>query len=454
MRQNIAVILAGGIGNRMNSGLPKQLMKLAGKTVLEHTLGVFEKHESIDSIFIVSNKQFVDNIESILCMGGFKKVNKILIGGKERSDSSLAAINACENEDSNLIFHDAVRPLLNSQIINDVIAALDNYNAVDVVIPCSDTIVEVDNEKFISNIPNRNKLRKGQTPQGFKCSTIREAYEIGLKDPKFIATDDCGIVNKYLPNEKIAVVSGSISNHKLTYKEDLFLLDKLFQLKSITGIDVSDLKDLKGKVICVFGGSYGIGAEIVKEAKEHGAITYQFSRKSNGVNIKNFDAVERSLEEVFNKEGRIDAVINCAALLRRIPISEMAIEDMKEIVDVNLIGALNIAKSSFKFLKQSKGVLLLFTSSSYTLGRKLYSVYSSTKCANVNLMQALAEEWADHKIRVNSINPERTATPMRKLNFGNEDPDSLLSANKVATITLGCIMSKMSGQVIDVKLDR
>lgn len=452
MNCNIAVILAGGVGNRMNSELPKQLLKIAGKTVIEHTLSVFEKHDLIDEIFIVSNTNYIENIENILCTGSFKKVSKVLTGGKERYDSSISAIRACSSKGAKLIFHDAVRPLLNPEIITDVIQSLDTHNAVDVAIPCTDTIIQVDVNNFINDIPKRSFLKKGQTPQGFRYETIKEAYRIGLEDPSFVVSDDCGVVKKYLPKEKIAVVDGSVSNHKLTYKEDYFLIDKLFQLRSIAASRVDNLTQLKNKVICVFGGSYGIGKEIVEIANSYDAKVYQFSRSSNGVNVKDYCSVSGALDQVFLKEGRIDSIINCAAILKKIPLNSMSVDDMKDVVEVNLLGSLNVSKASFQFLKESKGSLLLFTSSSYTLGRKMYSVYSSTKCANVNLMQALSEEWYGHNIRVNCINPERTLTPMRVSNFGLEDPKTLLSPFDVANQALNCITSEMSGQVIDVKI--
>ena len=114
---------------------------------------------------------------------------------------------------------------------------------------------------------------------------------------------------------------------------------------------------------------------------------------------------------------------------------------------------MNVAISSFQYLKESKGKLIFFTSSSYTRGRAFYSIYSSTKAAIVNFVQAIAQEWEPFSIAVNCINPERTKTPMRVKNFGIEPDDSLLSADKVATITVQSLTSEFTGQVIDVKRD-
>ncbi len=94
---------------------------------------------------------------------------------------------------------------------------------------------------------------------------------------------------------------------------------------------------------------------------------------------------------------------------------------------------------------------MLYTSSAYTRGRAEYSLYSSTKAAVVNLTQALADEWSGLGVRVNCVNPERAATPMRTKAFGEEPADTLLSAAVVARSTLDVLVSDLTGQVVDVR---
>ena len=215
MKKNIAVILAGGVGSRLGLSTPKQFFKVAGKMVVEHTVDAFERNPHIDEIAIVSNPFYISEFENIVIKNGWKKIKKILKGGKERYDSSLSAIEAYAGSDVNLIFHDAVRPLISQRILNDVIEALDKYEAIDVALPSADTIIEVEDD-FICQIPDRSRLRRGQTPQAFAIDTIRKAYQIALKDPNFKVTDDCGVVKKYLPEVPIYVVQGEESNMKLT----------------------------------------------------------------------------------------------------------------------------------------------------------------------------------------------------------------------------------------------
>lgn len=452
---NVAVVLAGGSGSRLGNDTPKQFLKVAGKQVIEHTIDVFENCDLIDEICIVSKPDYVADVEALVVKNQYKKVKKILNGGKERYDSSLAAINAYTDDDTNLLLHDAVRPLVNERIIKDCIEALKHYNAVDVAAKTTDTIISVDANECIDFIPNRANLRNGQTPQCFKRGTIKRAYEIALADPNFVTTDDCGTVRRYMPDEPIFVVAGENSNMKLTYLEDLFLLDKLFQLRTQSGeqkhLSPEALQGLKEKVIVIFGGSYGIGGEMMAIGRQHGARIYSFSRSQNACDVSNVDNVHKALSDVYAKEGRIDVVVNTAGVLIREALTLMSQEAVNSSLNVNLLGVINVAREAFPYLRDTRGSLLFYTSSSYTRGRMMYSLYSATKAAIVNFVQAIAEEWNGFGIRVNCINPERTKTPMRVQNFGNEPEGSLLPAEDVAVASFNTVFSNATGEVIDVR---
>lgn len=158
-----------------------------------------------------------------------------------------------------------------------------------------------------------------------------------------------------------------------------------------------------------------------------------------------------NIQNSLKKYGKIDSIINCAAILTKKELVEMSFKEISKEISINFLGAVNIAKTSYKYLKQTKGSLILFTSSSYTRGRAGYSLYSSTKAAIVNLTQALASEWQKDNIRVNVICPERTKTPMRKGNFGKEDDLTLLTSEIVAQNTIQAILAGFNGLVVDVK---
>lgn len=460
--KNIAVILAGGSGSRFGMDIPKQFAKLAGKTIIEHTIEVFEKHNLIDEICIVIKNNWKYKIEELVISNKYIKVKRIISGGEERKDSSLSAINAYSNNLSpdsniNLIFHDAVRPFVSDKIIDDVIKSLSQYNAIDVAINAVDTIIEVKNGNIIK-IPNRANMMQGQTPQAFKLNTIKNAYEIASKDKDFKPTDDCGIVKKYMPNEDIYVVQGSLENIKITHKQDISIADKIFQSKTIENNFIHNegyYKDnLKDKVVVVFGGSYGIGFDIDNIATSYGAKVLSFSRSTTDTNVESLSNIQRDLKYTNDKFGKIDYIVNTASILIKEPLETMEYSKILDTININYLGMVNIAKESIPYLSKTSGQLLNFTSSSYTRGRANYSLYSSSKAAVVNFTQALSEEFSiGNNIRVNCINPQRTLTPMRTSNFGKEDPVTLLTSKEVAYASINTLISNVTGQVIDVKLD-
>ena len=221
---NVAVILAGGSGRRMGGPEPKQFIEIAGRTILEHSIRAFHQHEGIDRIVIVSHADYIDRVKEIA--RPYTKVTDVVAGGKERYDSTLNALKTA-SEGDRLLIHDSVRPLVSQRIITDCLAALRNYNAVDVAVACTDTIIEVNDEGHICRIPLRSTLRNVQTPQCFAYETIKRAYEIGLRDPGFVTTDDCGVVHRYMPDEPIFVVEGDTTNIKVTFPADLILANNI-----------------------------------------------------------------------------------------------------------------------------------------------------------------------------------------------------------------------------------
>ena len=223
--KNIAIILAGGSGRRMGGALPKQFLEVNNRTILEYTIDNFERAECIDEIAIVTHPDYVDKMQQIISSNPWKKVARILLGGKERTDSTLSALRAYTYEDDRLLIHDGVRPMVSQQIIQKVCSALSEYDVVNLAIPAVDTIIEVKDGVMVA-APRRDLLRQVQTPQGFKRQTLALAYEIALADPNFMATDDCGVVFKYHAASPIKIVEGETSNIKITYKEDLEILKK------------------------------------------------------------------------------------------------------------------------------------------------------------------------------------------------------------------------------------
>src|SRR5690348_7485747 len=228
--RHVAVLLAGGIGARVGLDLPKQLIKVAGKTILEHTLAVLDAHPSVEEILVMITPGHLDAVHDILRGGRYPKVSRVLEGAATRNGTTLRALDALGDRDCRVLLHDAVRPLVSPRIISECFEALEKYDAVDVAIPSADTIIEVTPDNTIAAIPPRATLRRGQTPQAFTASVLKRAYQVAAEDPEFTATDDCGVVLRYLPDVPIGVVHGDERNMKVTDPIDVYLIDKLFQL--------------------------------------------------------------------------------------------------------------------------------------------------------------------------------------------------------------------------------
>jgi len=454
--RTVAVVLAGGVGARIGFNLPKQLIKIAGKSVVEHTIEALNDSPDVDEILVMMTPGHLDPILAIRSTGKYPKLTNIYEGGGDRNQTTQLAIDALGDTEVKVLFHDAVRPFVDNRIVHDCVVALDEHSAVDTAIPSADTIIEVSDDGFLIDVPPRSKLRRGQTPQGFRLSAIRAAYDKARLDPNFTATDDCTVVLRYTPEVRIAVVAGSDENMKVTEPIDIAMADKLFQLRSSTAKELAAetrTEGLAGKTIVVFGGGYGIGAEVCAVAKDFGANVFSFSRSETKTHVQNRQEVGEALKQAADATGRIDYVVNSTGLLAISLLEEASDDIVYETIDVNLVGCILIAQESLPYLRETSGQLLNFTSSSYTRGRGGYSLYSATKAAIVNFTQALADEWVPDGVRVNVVNPDRTSTPMRTKAFGSEPVGSLLSARSVALASIDTLISSATGHVIDVRRD-
>jgi 2-C-methyl-D-erythritol 4-phosphate cytidylyltransferase len=232
--RTVAVVLAGGSGLRLGGELPKQLQLLAGRTLLEHSVAAFEQAPGVDDVIVVMPAAFIDTAASILG-GRYGKLRQIIPGGADRPGSTRCAISFLSSDpplagfDGNVLFHDAARPLVDQRIIADCVTGLTEHQALGVVVPTADTIVQLADATMVS-IPPRESLGRCQTPQGFRLSVIRRAYELAAKDLEagaFTATDDCGLVLRYLPEIPVKAVAGSERNLKITYAGDLRIAESL-----------------------------------------------------------------------------------------------------------------------------------------------------------------------------------------------------------------------------------
>lgn len=227
-----AVILAGGSGTRMKSAkIPKQFIMLGDKAILNHTVDKFLFVSKVDRIIVAAPKIWLRHTIDMFSDNKYDRVD-VCEGGKTRQESLYKAVKYIEmkypaSEDL-IISHDVARPFVSYRIINENIEALEKYEAVDTVIPATDTIVRSDSGAIVSAIPDRIKMYMGQTPQSFRRTTYTKIYE--SLDGEYLekVTDAARILADN--GCVVALVQGDESNIKITTDHDLqiakFLVNK------------------------------------------------------------------------------------------------------------------------------------------------------------------------------------------------------------------------------------
>ena len=206
-----AVVLAGGHGSRLNSDVPKQLLMLGDRTIIQWSVDAFIKSPCIDGVLIVCEKGVMDKIKSLFPADEYPDIIAYVIGGKERSDSSFNALKAFPfMNDDIVLFHDAARPFVTERIISDVVLQVKHTGAAGTYIPAVDTVTAI-NGGIVQHIPKRAGLYYAQTPQGFRFEIINSAHENA--HPGTVTDDVSLVMNK---GKNVSMVKGEPYNFKIT----------------------------------------------------------------------------------------------------------------------------------------------------------------------------------------------------------------------------------------------
>ncbi|WP_218730105.1 IspD/TarI family cytidylyltransferase [Brochothrix thermosphacta] len=219
-----AQILAGGKGTRMgNVDRPKQFLDLAGRPMIVHTIEKFILNDRFERILVSCPKDWMQYTIDILKKYITDERVQVIAGGSDRNETIMNGIGFLESnfdltEADVIVTHDAVRPFITHRIIEENIEAVLISGAVDTVIPAHDTIVQ-GKEGYISEIPIRDEMYQGQTPQSFKIKTLKKHYNALSDEEKAVLTDACKIC--LLAGEKIKLVRGELFNMKVTTTFDL-----------------------------------------------------------------------------------------------------------------------------------------------------------------------------------------------------------------------------------------
>lgn len=219
--RTVAVILTG---SAMGPSQADDLLfePLAGRPVIEHSMAALEHAEPVSEILVVAAPAAAVRVRRALAGRGYRKMAGVLDGGPSRVHSVLTAMASIGEPECDVLVHEAAYPLITPQVIADCAVALRSSEAVCTAVPASDTMVAVENN-LITVRPARDRLRSRQSPQGFRLSVLRRAYQLALADPGFQPADDCGLVLRYLPDVPVALVPGGEGSLKITTPGDLAL---------------------------------------------------------------------------------------------------------------------------------------------------------------------------------------------------------------------------------------
>ena len=226
---NIALICAAGNGTRMGStSREKQFLLVNEKPLFIYAVEQFEKNPHIDAIVIITNVQYLDEVNDLCNKYQINKLRDVVEGGSTRQESVFNGLSALKeygvNNEDIVLIHDAARPLVSQRIIDDSINECQKSGAVDTVIEATDSLIKSVDGKAIDETLNRNEIYMSQTPQTFKFGIIYNAHLRATTDKPENVTDDIRLVKLY--GNKVSMVKGEKSNFKITTPEDLDLFEK------------------------------------------------------------------------------------------------------------------------------------------------------------------------------------------------------------------------------------
>jgi 2-C-methyl-D-erythritol 4-phosphate cytidylyltransferase len=236
MNRTMAILLAAGSGKRFGHDQAKQFFRIGQRTILEHCLDRFEAHSGIEGIILVENPDYHDLTADLIKTNKYEKIVTVLSGGDTRQESSRTGVLAVPDAVENVLIHDVARPLVSKEIIDRLIKSLERYPAAAPAIPSADTLIEVNRDLLIRNIPDRETIMRVQTPQAFKLGVIRKAHEWALRTGIENSPDDCSLILK-AGLADIRVVEGSEFNFKVTYPSDLGVVGAMPNRIAVEGED-------------------------------------------------------------------------------------------------------------------------------------------------------------------------------------------------------------------------
>lgn len=223
---NVGLIIAGGIGARMNNTTPKQFIVVKGKPVIIYTLESFQNNSSIDSIAVVCLKGWEDILRKYAEKFNITKLKWIIQGGNTGMESlrnGMEVLRANCSEDDIIVIHDAVRPLISDDIINANIAGVVEFGTAITSIPCTEALLYSEDKETSDKVIDRSLVWRTQTPQSLRLGKFIWAHEEAKKRGITDTVATCTLLVEL--GESVHFVLGKNDNFKITTAEDIGLLE-------------------------------------------------------------------------------------------------------------------------------------------------------------------------------------------------------------------------------------
>ncbi len=231
---NIGVIFAGGVGSRMHSKeTPKQFLKVHGKPIIIHTLEHFQKNEEIGAIVVACVSDWIPHLEKLLYKYRIEKVKKVVSGGESGQlsiyNGLCAAKEVAGGSKAIVLIHDGVRPLINSKLLSDNIKCVKaNGSAITAGI-VKETIVVVDGDGKVEQVPSRDHSRVAKAPQSFWLDDILSVHKQAMKDGITNSIDSCTLMKQY--GYALYMLDGPYENIKITTPDDFYTMRAILDAK-------------------------------------------------------------------------------------------------------------------------------------------------------------------------------------------------------------------------------